>query len=259
MNKDFYKNSVTTPFCRVIYKATATTSLFSEVKVESELCRNTERSRRNNRSAKRNKSFGYKVTASKFTMDSYGIDLIDDASVGSGAATAPTNWNCKLGTGQEWQFKKAEILDRFMQGSNNIFEKTLRAMATFCIAGNNVARVLRQLDSFKAVPGLGKNPPTGPMKIGTTEDGLTVVQHPFMQTRGATNGRDRYILGYRGSNFLHAGMGFLPYIPLFSTPTIITSDLYAQKGFLSAAGYKVINAGMFCSGTISNLGTTAVE
>ena len=138
MNKDFYKNSVTTPFYRVIYKATATTFLFSEVKVESELHRNMKRSRRNSRSAKRNKSFGYKVTASKFTMDAYGIDLIDDASVGSGAATAPTNWNCKLGTGQEWVRKKYEILDRFEQGSNNIFEKTLRAMATFVVAGNIV-------------------------------------------------------------------------------------------------------------------------
>jgi very-short-patch-repair endonuclease len=44
-------------------------------------------------------------------------------------------------------------------------------------------------------------------------------------------------------------------IPLFATPTLVTSDLFAQKGFLSSAGFKVINAGMYTYGTITGLGT----
>jgi len=47
---------------------------------------------------------------------------------------------------------------------------------------------------------------------------------------------------------------YCPYIPLFTTPTLITSDLMAQKGFLSSAGFKVINAGLFCRGKITHLG-----
>lgn len=47
---------------------------------------------------------------------------------------------------------------------------------------------------------------------------------------------------------------YAPYIPLFATPTLVTSDLFAQKGFLSAAGFKIINAGMYTYGTITNLG-----
>jgi len=42
---------------------------------------------------------------------------------------------------------------------------------------------------------------------------------------------------------------------VFTTPTLITSDLMAQKGFLSSAGFKVVNAGLFCEGLIENLGT----
>jgi hypothetical protein len=49
---------------------------------------------------------------------------------------------------------------------------------------------------------------------------------------------------------------YAPYIPLMATPTLVTSDLYAQKGFLSAAGFKLINAGMYTYGDINNLGTT---
>ena len=45
-------------------------------------------------------------------------------------------------------------------------------------------------------------------------------------------------------------------IPLMATPTLVTSDLYAQKGFLSSAGFKLINAGMYTYGDINNLGTS---
>ena len=135
---------------------------------------------------------------------------------------------------------------RFEEGSNNIFEKTKRGVATFIHAGNNVARVIRQLPDFSAIGGLGSTPPTGPMKIGTLS-GRVVVQNPF-------KAKNYYTLGFRGDHYLYAGFIYSPYIPLFTTPTLITSDLMAQKGFLSAAGFKVINAGLFCRGQITNLG-----
>lgn len=87
--------------------------------------------------------------------------------------------------------------------------------------------------------------PTGPMVIGDI-DGLLVVQNPFKES-------DYYTMGYRGPSYLYAGFIYCPYIPLFTTPTLITSDLMAQKGFLSSAGFKVINPGLFCEGIIANL------
>ena len=119
-------------------------------------------------------------------------------------------------------------------------------MATFIHCGNDVARVIRQLDKFKPRGG-ATNVPTGPMVIGDLE-GRLVVQNPFKR-------RAYYTLGFRGPSYLYAGFIYAPYIPLFTTPTLITSDLMAQKGFLSSAGFKVINAGLFCEGKITNLGT----
>jgi hypothetical protein len=188
----------------------------------------------------------------KFTIDQVGLDMIDDAAIAAnGGADQCTAWNAKIGTGQEWLWKKHEIMDRFEEGSNNIFAKTKRGVATFIYCGNNVARVIRQLPDFKPAAGLGKTPPTGPMKIGDLL-GRTVVQNPFKATNS-------YTLGYRGDHYLYAGFIYCPYIPLFTTPTLVTSDLMAQKGFLSSAGFKVINAGLFCNGVISNLGATAVS
>ena len=186
----------------------------------------------------------------KFTIDQVGLDMIDEAAKSAnGGADACSSWDAQINTGQEWLWKKHEIMDRFEQGSNNIFAKTKRGVATFIYAGNNVARVIRQLPDFKPVAGLGKTPPTGPMKIGELL-GRTVVQNPFKST-------NKYTLGYKGDHYLYAGFIYAPYIPLFTTPTLVTSDLMAQKGFLSSAGFKVINAGLFCEGEITNLGTSA--
>ena len=197
------------------------------------------------------KYLGHEV---KFTIDQVGLDMIDETAspdnkvAGVRQSADPcADWDATLKNGEPWIWKKHEIKDRFEEGSNNIFEKTKRAVATFIVCGNNVARVLRQLSpDFKPAAGLGKTPPTGPMKIGEL-DGRTIIQNPFKK-------KNYYTMGYRGDNYLMAGFIYCPYIPLFATPTLITSDLMAQKGFLSSAGFKVINPGMFCQGMIKNLG-----
>lgn len=204
----------------------------------------------------------------RFSIDHYGVDLIDDASINGYYDTVAqvtrtpadpvTEWDASVGSGQEWLWKKHEFLDRIEEGNNNIIVKTLRGMASFIVAGNNVARVIKQLPQFQGVANLNKTPPTGPYKIGTL-DGRTIIHDPLLLNRtidGSTvTGANRYIMGWRGDNFLMAGMIYAPYIPLFATPTLVTSDLFAQKGFLSSAGFKIINAGMYTYGTITNLGS----
>lgn len=199
----------------------------------------------------------------RWTVDHYGIDLIDDAACGLSTepdigtpATAVTEWVATVADGEPWLWKKHQFLDRIEEGNNNIIEKTLRAMATFIVGGSNVIRVIRQLPNFKPT-NLGKTPPTGPYKAGTL-DGRTVIHDPFMKDvyiGGTTlvRGTNRYILGYKGDNILMSGFIHAPYIPLFSTQTLTTSDLIAQKGFYAASGFKTVNAGMFCYGKISGL------
>jgi len=135
----------------------------------------------------------------KFTIDQVGLDMIDDAAASDDAAAGIDDWDARPGVGEPWLWKKQEILDRFEQGSNNIFEKTKRGVATFIHCGNNVARVIRQLDKFKPRGG-ATNIPTGPMVIGDL-DGRTVVQNPFKST-------NKYTMGFRGPSYLYAGSSF---------------------------------------------------
>lgn len=181
----------------------------------------------------------------QFAVDHWGIDMIVEASKGTDSAGNVGTWSSAIsGNGDSWIWKKYEFIDQLEKGSNLIFGATLRGVANTMVCGNNVARVIKQLGDFYK-PVSTPSVPTGPIKIGTV-NGITVIQDPFLST-------NHYTLGYRGDNYLHAGFIYAPYIPLFSTPTLMTADLFAQKGFLSAAGFKVINPGLFAYGTISGL------
>jgi hypothetical protein len=202
----------------------------------------------------------------KFTIDHHGIDLLDDASINGvyvnnvlqTPAPAITAWSATMTAGQEWVWKKLEWLNNVEEGNINIIAKTLRAQATWMVVGNNVARLVKQLPDthFKPVANLNKAPMTGPQKIGVL-DGRAVIHDPLLPTRdsgGSTiTGANRYFMGFKGDSILTGCMAYLPYIPLFTSPTLVTSDMYAQKGFLSAAGFKIINAGMLTHGEVQNM------
>lgn len=183
----------------------------------------------------------------KFTIDQRGLEDIDEAAAAAGAANQVTGWDARPSQGEPWVWKKHEFLDRVEEGSNNIFDKTKRGIATFMICGNEVARVIKQLGKDHFTPAPKVQQPTGPIKIGVLNNQITVIQNPF---KAATT----YTMGYRGQDYLNAGFIYCPYIPLFATPTLTTSDLMNQKGFLSSAAFKRINDGLFCRGTITNLG-----
>lgn len=182
----------------------------------------------------------------KFEIDHYGIDLIEAAAMGANAATAIGPWDASFADGQSWFWKKFEFINSVEKGSNNIITKTKKAVGNFIVCGNDIKRVIVQLgDHFKPASDFGKIVPTGPYELGAL-DGMTVIHDPFMTA-------SRYVVGFKGDQYLFAGMIYAPYIPLFTTPTLVTSDIQAQKGFLSASGFKMLNEGMYTYGTVTGL------
>jgi len=186
----------------------------------------------------------------KFTMDHLGIDLMMQAANNTlpgqiaVAATSPGTYTATPTSGETWVWKKFQFLDFVEKANVSIINQTLRAICNFLVVGSNTARLIRQLDPhFKPAAGLDSLVPTGPYELGTL-DGRLVIHDPLL-------GVNQILFGFKGDNYLFAGLLFAPYIPLFATPTLVTADLKAQKGFLSSAGYKICNPGMFCNGTIN--------
>jgi len=186
----------------------------------------------------------------KFTMDHLGIDLMLQAAQNvlpgqiSAAATTPGEYTVTPITGETWVWKKYQFIDFVEKANVAIINQTLRAICNFLVVGSQAARLIRQLEPhFKPAAGLDSLVPTGPYELGTL-DGRLVIHDPLLDA-------STILFGFKGDNYLFAGLLFAPYIPLFATPTLVTADLKAQKGFLSSAGYKVVNPGMFTYGTVN--------
>ena len=180
----------------------------------------------------------------KFTMDHIGIDLMNAASISSGAATSPGTYLATPSTGEAWVWKKYQFIDFVEKANVAIIQKTLRAICNFLVVGNDASRLIRQLEPhYKPAAGLDNLIPTGPYELGTL-DGRLIIHDPLLAG-------NEILFGFKGDNYLFAGFLFAPYIPLFATPTLVTADLKAQKGFLASAGYKVVNAGMYSHGFIT--------
>lgn len=183
----------------------------------------------------------------KFTQDHLGIDLmVAAAKTTATAAAANGAFTATPTTGETWIWKKFQFMDFVEKANNAIIAKTLRMQCTWLLVGNNAARLIRQLaPHFVLASGVGTASVTGPYVLGTL-DGRTVVHDPFMATNDI-------VFGYKGQNWTEAAFAYAPYIPLLTTPTLVTADLKSQKGFLSSSAYKVINGGAFCYGTVSGL------
>jgi hypothetical protein len=184
----------------------------------------------------------------KFAQDHYGMDQIVAASKLSTAAAGGYlgSYSAAPSTGETWIWKKFQFMDWVEKANNAIIAQTLRMQCTWILTGNNGARLIRQLaPHFVLASGVGTQSVTGPYVLGTL-DGRTVVHDPFMNINDV-------VFGYKGQNWTEAAFAYAPYIPLLTTPTLVTADLKSQKGFLSSSAYQVINAGAFCYSTVSGL------
>jgi hypothetical protein len=66
--------------------------------------------------------------------------------------------------------------------------------------------------------------------------------------------RNTFLMGFKGSSFLDTGYIYAPYLALYVTPTIVLDDMISRKGMMQRTGLKVVNANMYCTGTVTQTG-----
>jgi hypothetical protein len=93
----------------------------------------------------------------------------------------------------------------------------------------------------------------GPHKSGRLNSSWDIFKDPFgFPVSGGTARANNFIVGYKGSEFLEAGLVYAPYIPLYTTPLVVLDDFKARKGLATQYGVKVVNPKFYTSGYITN-------
>lgn len=146
---------------------------------------------------------------------------------------------------------KRTIIDIFTEASNAVFTATKRVGANFIVAGTNVCTIVETLPEFVAEP-LGSKIINGPHLIGTLAGKWKVYKNPFY-------GENNFILGYKGNSWLDAGYVYAPYMPLYTTPTVVLDDFTFRKGLATSYGQVMLNNKLYAKGSITNFSSTRMD
>lgn len=141
------------------------------------------------------------------------------------------------------EYKKT-IIDVFTEMSNAIFTATKRVGANFIVAGVNVCNIIETLDEFDGEM-LGTKNINGPHFVGTLQGKWKIYKDPYYNA-------NTFLMGYKGDSWLDAGYVYAPYMPLYTTPTVILEDFQFRKGLATSYGQRMINNNLYAKGTITD-------
>lgn len=161
------------------------------------------------------------------------------------AGAGNTAWNRTPAAGVPWLWHKESLFDAFVQGSNLIFQRTQRSGANWIVGGTGVANVVETLSKFQP-SGQNTGGNAGIRKIGRIGE--------FDFYKDPTYGMNDFLMGHKGSNFLDTGYIWAPYLALYTTGTVVLDDMIARKGMAQRSGLKVVNSGMYATGSITQTG-----
>lgn len=168
-------------------------------------------------------------------------EIINDLQRLAGAGSV--FWNKDMPSGVSYTEQKLSINDAFVKASNLIHKITGRGMATWMLCGEEVANVLETLPNFVANPGMPNGLTKGVYRAGRLSNRWDVFKDPFYND-------NFFMMGYKGMSFLEAGYVYAPYIPLYTTPTIVLDDFVGKKGLATQYGKKAINPLFYVTGEI---------
>lgn len=158
--------------------------------------------------------------------------------------TVPTGyWSKTPGAGISYTEHKLSFVDELIKASNEIYRSTQRAVGTWVTCGLDVATIIESLPGFK---------PSGVILSGTRG-----VYHA-----GTLNGRweifkdanyaaNEYLVGYKGETMWETGYIYAPYVPIYTTPTVMLDDFMGRKGIASRYGKKMVDGRFYCKGGIT--------
>lgn len=151
--------------------------------------------------------------------------ILDIASKG----TAPgTTFNMNAPSGVSLVDHYAGFSAAVTTASNNIWNVTNVANASWIIVGANAATIIESMPRFKPS---GVINPKGSHLIGY------LGALPVYKT--AVLGVDEWLVGYKGDSLFEAGYIYAPYMPIMSTQLLVDETFTGKQGFSTSYGKKM--------------------
>lgn len=155
------------------------------------------------------------------------------------------SWNITIPNALTQREHFESFIHHLFTCATRINQETKRGAGNWVVTGKTGMDVLHAVGSPR-FEGTGSFSHPGPHQVGTLDKMMRVYYNPFMR-------EDQYLVGFKGQNFLDAGYVLGDYLPLFSSQMIMLEDFMGRRGYASLYGTRMINPGMYLSGTITRI------
>ena len=125
--------------------------------------------------------------------------------------------------------------------SNNIWNLTQVADASWIIVGANAANIIESIPRFKSA---GVVNPKGAHLIGYLDN------KPVYKS--AVLGEDDWVVGYKGDSLFETGYIYAPYLPIMSTQLLMDETFTGRQGFTTSYGKKMTSSDFFGKSKITH-------
>lgn len=166
----------------------------------------------------------------------------------SGTAAGTVSFSAAAATYYSLVQRYQEIVKVLTAGSNLITAATGRGTGNVIVAGLNVCNVLESCgpEFMKFEVDYAKGAPNGPHRMGVFGGRWIVIKNPAYNS-------NRFVLAYKGQDWLDAGAVWMPYQPLLIVgPHYLADDLGGRLGCISQSALVETNGSFFVGGVLSN-------
>ena len=192
-----------------------------------------------------NNDFGVTLSGEILSMSSAQLKReIDDEIIKDLATkgTAPgTSFNATIPNGISLVDHYAGFPAAVTVASNNIWNLTQVANASWIIVGANAANIIESIPRFKSA---GVINPKGAHLCGYLNN-LPVYKSTVLD-------ENDWVVGYKGDSLFEAGYIYAPYLPIMSTQLLMDETFTGRQGFSTSYGKKMTNSDFYGKSTITH-------
>lgn len=177
----------------------------------------------------------------KIERDRNAINLIRSAA---GAYNGDIAFNATAGPAEQTTRQYfQDFLIRLSKAGNVIFSLAGRGGVSFIIGGTGACTIIESLTTFVRDTNIV---PIGAHVIGYLDGVVPVIKDPALPA-------GEFICGFTGSLVGDAGVVIADWIPIYFTPTLVTSDLKGSKALLSMYDAVTVNSKYYVRGLVTNI------
>lgn len=134
------------------------------------------------------------------------------------------------------------------EAAEQIYQDTHRGDVSWCVVDAKAAAIIKSIKGYvdAGIP----SGVVGAYKMGHL-NGIPIYKERYLNALPGASADGNILVGYKGNNFIEAGLIYAPYRMFYFTPEYTWDDFFSRRAMASKFGMKLVNGRMYKKITIT--------